>query len=150
MEKQAKLHLMRVNNSQKSLNTSEDDEDLWFTEVDETTYGHLKLKTYNVTTGFELTQENLNTLQSKLDALTLKTVDGDNLWSAFKLEDEHQHVCVRAANERVSQKNLKLDQICETLDVDSFWTIMEDKTIHAHLKEEAYKVADLISRNLGL
>lgn len=41
----------------------------------------------------------------------------------------------------------KLEQMtCENLDHDSFWSIMKNEAINAHLKQEAYKVADLIAR----
>lgn len=46
-------------------------------------------------------------------------------------------------------KNNGALRILENLDEDSFWSIMEDKDIYAHLKQEAFKVADLIARYWG-
>lgn len=95
--------------------------------------------------------------KSTTNQLTCENLDGVRLWSLMEDQAIHAHLKQEAhkvadliAKDWDSQKMHKstTNQLtCENLDGVRFWSLMEDKTIHAHLKEEAYKVADLITRS---
>ncbi|GLD60636.1 TOG array regulator of axonemal microtubules protein 2-like protein [Lates japonicus] len=53
------------------------------------------------------------------------------------------------SSQKRQSKALKDQTLPKSTDVDSFWSLMENKTIHAHLKAEAYKMIELVSRDHG-
>lgn len=103
-----------------------------------------------------------------------ESTDVDSFWSLMENKTIHAHLRAEACKmtELISRdhggcgtsakyilKNMGFDQTTCTPKTnqkipkasvkDDFWSIMEDETSHAHLKEEAHKVADLIARHWG-
>ena len=78
----------------------------------------------------------------------LENLNDDSFWSIMEndsmrahLEDEAYKVTDLIArhwgNENTSKSKLH-QMTCESLDEDSFWSIMKNEDMHAHLKNEAY------------
>lgn len=93
---------------------------------------------------------------SKLDQMTCENLDDDSFWSVMEDEIMHAHIKKEAykvanmfarewGNHKISK--FKLGQMtCENFDEETFWTVMKNEDMHAHLKAEAYKVVSLITR----
>lgn len=133
---------------------------LWSIMEDETTCDHLKQEACKMADYITRERGNQKTLKkSKLDQQTCEKLDENSFWSIMNNEDMHAHLKEEAykvadliARDWGRQKKPKSkvnQRTCENLDENSFWSLMEDKDVHAHLKQEAYKVADLIARESG-
>ncbi|KAK5900861.1 hypothetical protein CgunFtcFv8_025784 [Champsocephalus gunnari] len=88
-----------------------------------------------------------------------KKVDKKSFWSVMVDESMHRHlkreaykvadlIAQDSANRRTTK--YKLDDGTPGEGVEqNFWTLMEDEAIHAHLRQEAFKVAEMITRGKG-
>lgn len=136
-----------------------DEDSFWSIMEDKDIYAHLKQEAFKVADLIARYWGSQKKPKSKIDMQTCENFDEDSFWSIMEDEVMHAHLKQEAykvadliARESSNQRTYKYKRDCWTPKIiakQNFWTLMEDEAIHAHLRQEAFKVADMIARGWG-
>lgn len=132
------------------------DENFWSIMKNKAINAHLKQQAYMVADLIAGQGGSLKKNKCNIDQQTCEHFDKNSFWSI--MEDETMCTHIKKEANKVADGIAKewgnpktclpnLDQMsCENMEESSFWSIMKNEDMHAHLKAEANKVVSLIRR----